>query len=80
MKAVILASMLALTALACTVPTRSANAGACPGNPMWCDFTRGPPRFAICMSADTPQNDPFLIAGSWVVRREGQPFHIQTRR
>jgi hypothetical protein len=76
MKSVILASTLVLPALACcTIP---ASAGACPGNPVWCTFSRGPIgptsfcRPYVC--PDTPQDDPHRISGSWVVRREGQPF------
>jgi hypothetical protein len=78
MKAVILASMMALTALAGTVPTRSANAAGCPGNPVHCTFSMGPiGPTSLCLPyicPDPPENDPFKIAGSWVVRREGQPF------
>ena len=81
MKAVILASMLALTALACTIPTRSADAGivVCPGAPLWCyPSAFGGPLCQQLFCPDTPEYDPHRIYGSWVVRPEGQPFSNPT--
>ena len=76
MKAVILGSVLALTALACTMPTHSAHAArVCPGSPFWC-YPDGMGS-AICnqyFCPDTPEYDPHGIYGSWVLRPEGQPF------
>jgi hypothetical protein len=48
MKAVIVASMLVLTALACTIPTRSSNAAGCPGNPVHC-LPCIPPCIPLCV-------------------------------